>query len=126
MAPSDSRKRRSSSTKLPLFAPRSSFPPTPRMPTTLSPAIIGAMRKSPPAPPRNFETVTESGSREGITCFAGGSAGSRGGGPGVSNPKRVKMRAVKLVGEENNDPPRAVENRHAPMHQLLDQLVLRP
>ncbi len=74
MAASEERKRRSSSTKLPLFAPRSSFPPTPMTPTMTSPATIGATRRSLSWPPRKRATLSESGSRETMTCLTGGSA----------------------------------------------------
>ena len=83
------------------------------------------MSRSLPGPPRNFETVTIIGSREAMTCLIGGSM-SISSGAGDLQPEREVRLDVQLVVEREDEAGRRVEDRHGPVHQLLEQIVLGP
>ncbi len=73
----------------------------------VSPEIIGARRRSLPAPPRNFETVTDIGSREASTCLMGGSARMAFAGAGTSTPNVKICWTLSFSSSEKTKPTMA-------------------
>ena len=74
------------------------------MPMIVSPEIIGASSRSLPAPPRNFETVTDIGSREARTCLIGGSARIALAGVGISTPNVKICWTLSFSSSEKTKP----------------------
>ena len=126
MAASEARKRRSSSTKLPLFAPRSSFPPTPMMPMI---GLAGDHRREQQVAAGAAEELGDGediGSREARTCLIGRLVQDGVGRRRDLDAEGEDLLDVELFVEREDEADGGIEHGDGAVHQLFDQLPFGP
>ena len=126
MAASEARNRRSSSTKLPLLAPRSSFPPTPMMPMIV---VAGDHRREQQVAAGAAEKLRHGDGHRlarGQHLFDGRLVQDGVGRRRDLDAEREELLDVELFIEREDEADGGVEHGDGAMHQLFDQLPFRP